>query len=58
MNVGDLVKRIKHQRVGRAQPLLGVVIECRTFGVRVFYFEVGNDYWEDRDWLERLHPRQ
>jgi len=52
MKVGDLVKRIKYQRVGRAQPLLGVVTECGTLGVRVFYPEVGDDYWEDRDWLE------
>ena len=55
MKVGDLVKRIKnHPRNQVEAPLLGVVMALSNGAVRVrvFYPGIGNDYWEDRDWLE------
>ena len=55
MKVGDLVNRIKnHGEDGQPKPLLGVVMALSKGAVRVnvFYFELGNDYWEDFDWLE------
>ena len=57
MKVGDLVKRIKNW-VPHGSNLLGVVMGLNqsplggAIHVRVFYFEVGKDYWEKLDWLE------
>ena len=57
MKIGDLVKRIKnHPRNQVEAPLLGVVMALSNGAVRVrvFYPEIGNDYWEDHDWLEAV----
>jgi hypothetical protein len=55
MKVGDLVKRIKNWQ-DHGVNLLGVVMALSNGAVRVrvFYPEIGSDYWEDRDWLEVL----
>tara|TARA_Y100000310_G_scaffold107052_1_gene105488 strand:+ start:672 stop:866 length:195 start_codon:yes stop_codon:yes gene_type:complete len=64
MKVGDLVKRIKNMpkyrkgnhRGNGSSTLLGIVMALSNGAVRVrvFYPEIGNDYWEDRDWLEAV----
>ena len=56
MKIGDLVKRIKHSSSRNTHVTLGVVLALSKGAVRVnvFYPEIGNDYWEDRDWLEAV----
>ena len=55
MKIGDLVKRILHSP-SHGSEQLGVVVGMESPGMaRVFYPKIGNEYWEDSEWLEVIN---